>query len=108
MIGAVFTCFLSRLGTGGYPKAVQKMVSGKMDIAGEQNTWPNATRPDALGNRAIVVGISGNLCPAGRLCRGSLGHGLHALGGGGGLAEGLVGIVGHGREKILCHLCALA
>ena len=49
MIGAVFTCFLSLLGTGGYPKAVQKMVSGKMDIAGGQNTCPNATRPGCTG-----------------------------------------------------------
>ena len=65
MIGAVFTCLQSWLDTGGYPRAVQNMVSGKMDITGGQNTCQTQRGPDALGNRAIVVGMYGNLCPAG-------------------------------------------
>ena len=59
--------------------------------------------PAALGNRVVVNGQI--FC--GRLCVAGLGHCLHTLGSGGGLAEGLVGIVCYGRQEALCNLGSL-
>ena len=68
--------------------------------------WANIAqiqRPGCAGQpgRCIWVDFLGRLCVA------DLGHCLHALGRGGGLADGLVGIICYGRKKALSHLGAL-
>ena len=82
-------------------RAVQKMVSGKIGVWGGQ-ILPKYNGPAAQGNRAVVHGQI-----FGRLCVADLGHCLYALGSGGGLADGLVGIICYGRKKALSYLGAL-
>ena len=89
------------------PQAVQKMVSGKMEYCRQVKYAQSQRDPAALGNRVVVKGYVWEFCFCGRLCVAGLGHCLHTLSCGGGLAEGLVGIACYGREEALCNLGAL-